>query len=146
MATEITPKMLATRKLLAERFHAGFGAGKECVVILDMVRYTMTANPIPSFMRLPGFRSLQSTWIRPPKPGEFRAYGRAHWFQRIGSGMKFCVESNPREPWLAPYSVSIFADDETGLLPDEVFSLRELMPEAKLTLLEIAVDFPLVKK
>jgi hypothetical protein len=136
--------MRAARKALAERFHAGFGTGKECVVILDMLRYTMTENPIPAFKGLPGFRSLQSTWIKRPKAEEFQGYGRAHWFQRIGSGMKFCVESEPREPWLAPYSVTLFADDKTGLLPGEVFPIRELMSGAKLTVVEVAVDFPLV--
>ena len=58
--------------------------------------------------------------------------------------MKFCVESNPREAWLASYSVSMFADDRTGLLPDEVFPIRELMQGAKLTVVEVAIDFSMV--
>lgn len=56
--------------------------------------------------------------------------------------MKFCVESKPREPWLAPFAVTMFADDRTGLVPADVFPLRELMMEAKLTVVEVAVDFP----
>jgi hypothetical protein len=141
----LTNKMLAARKKLAERFHEGFASGKECVVILDLLRFTMTENPVKSFMALPGFRSLQSTLIKRPKPGEFRAYGRAHWFRRMGSGMKFCVESQRQKPWLAPYSVTLFADDKTGLRPEDVFPIRELMPGAKLTLVEVAIDFPLVE-
>ena len=113
-------------------------------MILDLLRYTVEENPIPAFMGLPGIQSLQSTRIRQPPPGEFQGYGRGHWFKRYGSEMKFCVASEPREPWLAGYSVTLFADDKTGLLPDEVFPIRELMPDAKLTLMEIAVDFALV--
>jgi hypothetical protein len=104
----------------------------------------MTENPIPALLTLPGFRRLQNTRIRPRNPDEFQGYGRAHWFKRNGSTMKFCVEMEPREPWLALFSVTLFADDKTGLLPDEVFAIRELMHGAKLTLAEVAIDFSLV--
>ncbi|HXP78853.1 MAG TPA: hypothetical protein VN976_03025 [Verrucomicrobiae bacterium] len=143
---KLKPKMLAAKKMLRRRFHGGVNPGPECAVILDLLRYTMKENPIPAFMELPGFQSLQNTKIKRPPLDEFQGYGRAHWFKRYGSEMKFCVELEPREPYLAPYSVSLFADDNTGLLPEEVLALRELMPGAKLTLAEVAIDFVLAGK
>jgi hypothetical protein len=41
--------------------------------------------------------------------------------------MKFCVESKPRKPWLAPYRVTMFADDKSGFQPEEVFAVLELV-------------------
>ncbi len=141
---KMTPKMRAAKKALRRRFHGGVNPGQDCVVILDLLRYTMEENPIPSFMGLPGFQSLQNTRIKQPPHDEFQGYGRAHWFKRFGCEMKFCVELEPREPWLAPFSVTMFADDNKGLLPEEVFALRELMLGAKLTVAEVAIDFSLV--
>lgn len=139
-----TKKMLAAKKALRHWFHGGVNPGRNCVVILDLLRYTMKESPIPAFMGLPGFQSLQNTRIKRPPLDEFQGYARAHWFKRYGSEMKFCVELEPREHYLAPYSVSLFADDNTRLLPEEVFAIRELMPGAKLTLAEVAIDFVLV--
>jgi hypothetical protein len=59
--------------------------------------------------------------------------------------MKMLIESEPREAWLPPYRVTLYADDRTGLLPDEVFAVLEVLPGFKLTLLELAFDFPVGK-
>jgi hypothetical protein len=56
--------------------------------------------------------------------------------------MKFCIESQRRVGWIAPYRVTLIADDKIGLLPGQVFSVLELLPgRFKLTLVEIAFDF-----
>lgn len=59
--------------------------------------------------------------------------------------MKFLIESERREAWLPPYRLTLYADDRFGLLPDEVFSVLEVLPDFKLTMLELAFDFPIGK-
>lgn len=55
--------------------------------------------------------------------------------------MRFCLESEPLDFWLAPFRVSIYPDDRVGLVPTEVKSILELMPAAKLIFVELAFDF-----
>ncbi len=51
------------------------------------------------------------------------------------------MESERREAWLPPYRLTLYADDRTGLLPDEVFSVLEVLPDFRMTMLELAFDF-----
>lgn len=138
-AVKVTPKMLQAREELLRRFPGG--PDRSCVVKLDMVRYKTKKNPIPAFKQLPGFRFLWDKPLWRKEPGAFQGFGHAHWFERIGSEMKFCVESEPRESWLAPYHVSVFADDRLGLSTSDLFPIREIMEKAKLTIVELAIDF-----
>ena len=55
--------------------------------------------------------------------------------------MKFCLESHPREAWLPSHRISLFADDQSGLLPAEVFAVLESLPHFKMTMIELAFDF-----
>lgn len=56
--------------------------------------------------------------------------------------MKFLIEAKPLLRWMPPYRVTLFADDDTGLLPEEVFAVLEhLLSGFKLTLVEVALDF-----
>jgi len=56
--------------------------------------------------------------------------------------MKSLVESDRREAWLPSYRLTLYADDRTGLLPDQVFGILELLPDFRMTMLEVAFDFP----
>lgn len=55
--------------------------------------------------------------------------------------MKFLIESERREAWLPPFRLTLYADDTTGLLPDEVFGVLEVLPDFRMTMLELAFDF-----
>jgi hypothetical protein len=55
--------------------------------------------------------------------------------------MKFLIESARREAWLAPYRLTLYADDNTGLLPGEVFGVFEVLQDFQMTVLELAFDF-----
>ena len=134
-------KMREAQESLRKRFHSGIASCADCIAILDVLRFVCDENPLPALKQLPAFRTLGSNWVKRPPPGKFQGYGRVHWFRHTGSGMKFCVESERREGWLAPYSVTLFADDRTGLLSQEVFSILEVLPKIRLTLVEFALDF-----
>jgi hypothetical protein len=137
----LTAKMRAARESLARRFHPGISSGRECVVILDRLRFLCDENPTEALRGLRGFRSLQGHRINRTGPESFQPYGRVHWFRRKGSAMKFCVDSERLEEFLAPYRVTLYADDRTGLLPGEVLSILQVMPGVKLTMVELAFDF-----
>jgi hypothetical protein len=140
----LAEKMRAARETLARRFHGGFGAGSECLAILDLLRFLLGENLIPALKNLSNVRTVQSHWIRPRSASAFHAYGRAHWFERTDSRMKFYVESERQHGFVAPYVLTAIADDRTGLLPGEVFPILEAAPTAKLTMVELAFDFPLL--
>jgi hypothetical protein len=112
-----------------------------CEVKLDRQQLYCVQNPTAALMAVPGFKSLAGHRINRPADGRFQAYGRVHWFESRSSGMKLLLESERREAWLPPYRLTLYADDRTGLLPDEVFSVLEVLPDFRLTMMELAVDF-----
>ena len=111
------------------------------MAILDRLRFVCDADPVPALRVLPGFHPGRSVFPRRQNPAWFRPYGHGQWFQAEKSKMQFYVESERQEGWLAPYSVTLIADDRTGLLPEEVFAILEVIPDAKLTMVELAIDF-----
>lgn len=133
--------MLAAQQRLRERFHGGQYPDQKCVVILDVLRITCDEDPTEAIAGLPQSYLLCSHYVRPGNPQWFQPYRRVAWFRHKGSGMKIRVESEPLVGWLAPYRVTLYADDQTGLRSEHVFSVMEIIPEATLTLIELAFDF-----
>lgn len=143
---KLAAKMIAARECLLRRLgHEGeqarFEQATSCVVRLDRMQLVLAQNPTPLLRDLPGFRRFPSRRIRRKPCQRFFPYGRAQWFWGKKSAMKFAIESEPQKPWLVPYRLTLIADDRTGLLPSEVFSVFELLLDFKLTTLEIAFDF-----
>jgi hypothetical protein len=111
-----------------------------CTGKLDRLQLFSYQNPTKAFLDHPAFHSVQSHRLKQRK--RFQPYSRVHWFESRDSSMKFCIESWPRVGWIAPYRVTLYADDATGLSPEEVFGVLELLLGGfKLTLVEIAFDF-----
>ena len=52
------------------------------------------------------------------------------------------IASEPTAPWFAPYRVTIIPKDSTGIQPEDLRPIWEVLVEPKITLLEIAWDFP----
>ena len=112
-----------------------------CVVRLDRLQFYCDQNPTASLRGIPGFKSKPGHRIKPPAERRFQPYGYVRWFESRTSAMKFLVESDRREAWLPPYRLTLYADDRTGLLPNEVFSVLEVLPDFRLTIVELAFDF-----
>ena len=107
---------------------------------LDRLRLSLAQNPTEAFLDHPVFHSLGGHRLK--KSDRFQPYTQAHWFEHRTSGMKFSIESKPPMRWIPPYRITLFGDDKTGLLPEEVFGVLELLVGGfKLTLVEIALDF-----
>jgi hypothetical protein len=70
--------------------------------------------------------------------GEFLPYCVAQWFCSTTNGAKFCVESERTERFLHKFRLTFYADDRDGILPRQLFSVLELVPDFQMTMLELA--------
>ena len=143
-----TAKMEATlarlkRRLGEEkgRFRSDDEAAVLCVVKLDRYQMVCSQDPTAALRGIPGYQPQPNRFPRQKGDGRFQPYGCSQWFWNMKSQMKFYIESDKREGWLSPYRVTLVADDQTGLTPEEVFGILEVLPEFKLTMLEVAFDF-----
>jgi hypothetical protein len=148
MMTDAIQKMRSARAALkrlagkpAKAQSWGSAPALSCMAKLDRTQGYCLSNPTAALRGVPGFDAGRGHRIDPPTDGRFQAYGYVRWFERCTSTMKFLVESDRREAWLPRYRLTLYADDRTGLLPDEVFSVLEVLPDFKLTMLELAFDF-----
>lgn len=142
----LTEKMIDARECLLRRLEqesvqSRFEHATSCVARLDRLQLVLVQNPSPLLRDLSGFRRFSSHWVKKKPNQKFFPYKRVQWFWSSTSSMKFLIESEAQKPWLVPYRLTLIADDRTGLLPGEVFSVLELLPDFKLTTLEIAFDF-----
>ena len=112
-----------------------------CMAKLDRLQGYCRFDPTSALKGIPRFKSGRGHRISPPRNGRFQAYGRVHWFESRTGGMKFLLESERREPWLPPYRLTLYADDRSGLLSDEVFGVLEALPDFRMTMMELAFDF-----
>jgi hypothetical protein len=133
------PKMLAARSALLRLSKNPRGA--KCMGKIDRMQGVSDQDPTPALIGRADLHSFPARTIR-RKAGTFRPYVRAQWFHSRRSTWKLAIESEPVERWLAPFRLTLFADDATGLLPNEVFGVLELVPDFQLTMLELAFDFP----
>jgi hypothetical protein len=136
-------KALSARESLRRRFHGGYAPGRDCFALLDVLRITCDDDPTAALKGLGIFHGLQNCRLTPKEGTGFLPYGRASWFRGSASAGRLCVESDRQAFWLAPYRVTIYADDRTGLLVDQVLEILELMPSARMIMIELALDFPL---
>jgi hypothetical protein len=139
MSEKSKQKMLAARAALARRFHEG--ADTLCVVILDVLVFLCEENPSEALSTHPDFLAGRSIYPKRKDAESFLAYAHKQWFHHQLSKMRVLVEDEPTKGWLAPYRVTFYADDITGLLPDQVFGLLEVLPLTRLILVELALDF-----
>ena len=105
-------------------------------VILDRVCICAAASDRKSFRQQPGHRTLPSHFLRSG------AYGRFLKTQNARTGATTLFYDEPREPWVSKTKVVLRAGDEHGLVPSDVLGASELLNESRLTLFELAFDFP----
>ena len=139
MSEKSKQRMLAASAALARRFHEG--ADTLCMAILDMLVFLCAESPSEALRTHPDFLAGKSTYPKRKNAEAFLAYAHKQWFHHKSSKMRVLVEDKPTKGWLAPYRVTFYADDLTGLLPDQVFGLLEVLPLTRLILVELALDF-----
>jgi len=112
-----------------------------CRVRLDRLVVTASGISEDLICCLPGFRRAKKHFLRPKHPKHFLSYGRLTTFETTTSIRQMIVLSDRRMRRLAHCKVTLIARDETGLEPRDVLSVRGLLPDARIVLVELAFDF-----
>jgi len=130
----------AARKRLLERLH--FAPGADWRVVLDRVRFGCERDPSRILVGVPGLVPLPPKRVRPYRHHGFQPYAQLQWWRDERSGMTLLVESERTKHWLRwPFRLTFIADDGTGLLPTQLFSVLEVLPQFYLLMAEISFDF-----
>jgi hypothetical protein len=111
-------------------------------VVLDRVGIGCNCDPAPILAGVSNFVPLPAKVMKHFPRRKFRAYSRLQWWRDKTSGTELLVESWRTKHFIRwPYRLTFIADDGTGLLPRQVFRVIELLPQFRMTMLEIAFDF-----
>ena len=140
-----TPKMKAAartlqRYYLAERLQLRRVGSYEilrCLIKLDRLVLTAIAVTLEALCAIPGYRAKKTKrlWRQ--------LYREVTRILGTGSIREIIIESGPNVGWLPKFRITIIPRDTTGLLLEDLRFILELIPEFKLVLVEIALDFPL---
>jgi hypothetical protein len=142
---QTTPKMQAAERTLQRRYPAerrdlrrdGSYEPLKCDVKLDRLVLTAIAVSLQALCGIPGYRA------KPPRRLWKKLYSVVDRILGTGSIHKIVIESGPNARWLAPFRITIEPNDETGLLFQDLALILELLPQFKIVLLELALDFPI---
>ena len=114
--------------------------GSECVARLDRLQGYCVKNPTSALTDVPGFQG--STIRRLQRVNDkFQPYACVRWFQSTRNGAKFVIDSERMHGFVDPFRITFFADDVDGLLRSEIFRVLELVPDFRMTMVELAFDF-----
>src|ERR1700756_5347027 len=140
-----TSRMEAAAKALQRRYledrrelrRAGTYEPVRCDVKLDRIIITAREVPVQELGRIPGYRA------KPTKRLWRKLYAVLNRIMGTDSIREITIESAPNARWLPKFRTTIVPQDPTGLRLEDLSYVLELIPEFKLVLVEIALDFPL---
>ena len=133
-AKDLQRRYLAERR---DRRRAGNYEPLKCDVKLDRLVLTAIAVSLQALCGIPGYRA------KPARRLWKKLYSVVDQILGTGSVHKIVIESGPNARWLAPFRITIEPRDETGLLFQDLALILELLPQFKIVLLELALDFPI---
>jgi hypothetical protein len=106
-------------------------------VVLDLVCIRADSVERRAFVHQPGHRVDRGHLL---KKG---AYGQVLVTTDIETGATTLYYDRPRAPWFSPTKVKLIASDTHALAPVDLFAAFELLPNARLSRIELAFDFPI---
>jgi hypothetical protein len=112
-----------------------------CQTRLDRLGITSSEVLVDAILQLPGFRRNRSHWLKRRKPKDFLPYRRVTSITSGTSIFELVILSERQSPRLPQYRITMIADDIQGLRFEDVRSVLELLPNARLVLVELAWDF-----
>ena len=133
-ARDLLRRYLAERR---ERSRTGNYEPVRCEAKLDRIVLTANAIPLEALCAIPSYRAKK------PRRLWKRLYRIVNRILGTDSIRKINIESAPNARWLAPFRITIEPRDETGLLFQDLALILELLPQFKIVLLELALDFPI---
>jgi hypothetical protein len=112
-----------------------------CEVRLDRLGIATSGFPVDAVLRLPGFERTEGHLLRRREPEDFLPYGRLTRFASTTSIHEMSVLTERQLHRLAGCKITMIADDQQGLQFDDVRTVLELLPDARVRLAELAWDF-----
>jgi hypothetical protein len=103
----------------------------------DRVCIYATEADRTAFRDQPGYRVIRSHFLR------FGAYRRVLETENVGTGARTLFYDLPRVSWVPKFRIVLLAGDVQGLGPSDLLSALELLGKSRVSLLELAFDFPL---
>ncbi|HLW99795.1 MAG TPA: hypothetical protein VKR82_14195 [Candidatus Acidoferrales bacterium] len=108
------------------------------VVSLDRLGICADAYDRKAFLHQPGHRVLRSHFLR----SSSSAYGRVLETQDTNTGATTLIYDQRRVPWIPKIKLILRAGEQRGLSPSDVLGATELLGKSRVSLLELAFDFP----
>ncbi len=112
-----------------------------CEVRLDRLGIASSGFPADAVLRLPGFERTKSHRLKRREPDDFLPYERMTRFVSTTSIHEMFVLIERGSHQLAGCRITMIAEDQQGLQFEDVRTVLELLPDARIPLLEIAWDF-----
>jgi hypothetical protein len=128
------------RRYLAERRglrKTGSYVALQCTAKIDRIVLNAPEVPLHELSRIPNFRAKR------PKRLWRKLYAVLNRIMGTDSIREIAIESAPNARWLPRFRTTIVPQDPTGLRLEDLSYVLELIPEFKLVLVEVALDFPL---
>lgn len=89
---------------------------------------------------VPGFKTVSDRRIT-AAPDKLPTYGRVRKLKSRTSDARADWEYQRRQGWLEPWRITLIAEDQTGLTPEEVKKFIQHCCHYRLVLVELALDF-----
>lgn len=105
-------------------------------VILDRVCIRADSCDRRAFVQQPGHRVERGHRLRKGP------YGQVLETTDIKTGVTTLFYDRLRAPWFSPTQVVMIASDKHALAPGDLLAAFELLPNARLSRIELAIDFP----
>ena len=112
-----------------------------CEVRLDRLRIDSSGFPADAVLRLPGFERTAGHLLRRRAPDDFLPHRRLTRFASTTSIGEMVVLTERQSPRLPACRITMIAEDQQGLQFEDVRTVLELLPDARVRLVETAWDF-----
>jgi hypothetical protein len=110
-----------------------------CTVRLDRLILNAVARDKKGILNVPGYKRLND--FMPRRQGKMAVYDRVSRLRSTTNTSEIAISYKRRVPWVAPQRVTLIADDETGLKPEEIEGVTSQCLTHSLSLVELALDF-----
>jgi hypothetical protein len=115
------------------------GTNRACEVRLDRLVACGHGRVDSVLPEIHGFRVDKD--FRPRLQGRIKTYGRVRRYLSCTSSSQVVVQYQRLCPWLKPRRITLIADDELGLTPQEIESALADCLDHRVSLFELALDF-----
>jgi hypothetical protein len=107
---------------------------------LDRLRWNSWAKPGAKIPNIQGFKVLKDFRLNPL--GKPPPYGRVRKLKSETSDAEVHWEYDRQKGWIRHWRITLIADDETGITPEEVCTFIKRCRYYHFLIVELALDFP----